>query len=348
MAKELFWFEELGPEHHEIVGKKCANLGGITRLKMPVPGGFAISIKAHGRFLEETGALQEIEQLLSRVGDISDFNRQSEVADQIRDIVEGKEMPSDLQDGIGAFYGELCRRIGCEAAVSVRSAGAKSHPGQYETYLNVKGRRQVLEMVKRVWSSIFNARTIAKLLELGIPVSDSPPIGVGVVQMVNARSAGVCFTVHPVTGDLAKAVVEANWGLGESVVGGSASTDMYVVAKESLQVIESTVPWKNIQIVATGEGVVEEEVPLEKQNASVLDEREVIEIVRLGKALEEHFGHPQDLEWAIDDERPFPYNVFLLQTRNVVGVTIQKPKTTEQKAVDEVMNRFFGYMHTKR
>jgi pyruvate,water dikinase len=203
-------------------------------------------------------------------------------------------------------------------------------------------------MVKRVWSSIFNARTIAKLLELGIPVSDSPPIGVGVVQMVNARSAGVCFTVHPVTGDLAKAVVEANWGLGESVVGGSASTDMYVVAKESLQVIESTVPRKNVRIVATEEGVVEEEVPLEKQNASVLDNREIREIVRLGKALEEHFGHPQDLEWAIDDERPFPYNVFLLQTRNVVGVTIQKPKTTEQKAVDEVMNRFFGYMHTKR
>ena len=339
-GQEVFWLDEIGREHNDLVGKKCANLGELARLRMPIPNGFAISLKAEERFLNVTGALREIQELLTEVGELKDINLQAEVSAKIRHIVESKEIPTDLCDAIRTHYEELCHKRGREVAVSVRSTGAKSHPGQYETYLNVRGDQRVLEMVKKVWASIFNARTIANLVQVGLPVAQSPAIGVGVVEMVYARSAGVCFTIHPVTGDPLKAVIEANWGLGESVVSGKVNTDMYVVDKERLKVIERNLGGKNMQIVAKEEGVVEEETPTEKQSAFVLNDDEAVEIVKLGKALELHFREPQDIEWAIDDEHPFPNNVFLLQTRPVVGVKVQKPKTTEEKLLDDLVKYF--------
>jgi pyruvate,water dikinase len=340
--EDIFWFNEIGQEASELVGKKCANLGEMTRLKMHVPNGFAISIRAHERFMEETGALQEIRELLNKAGELKDINLQAEVSGKIRHIIEGKEIPSALRDAIGTYYEQLCRKCAQkDVAVSVRSAGAKSHPGQYETYLNIRGKQQVLEKVKKVWASIFNTRTIAAMVRQGLPVDQSPCIGVGAVEMVNARSAGVCFTVHPVTGDPTKAVIEANWGLGESVVSGMISTDMYVLDKESLKVIDKSWTEKKVYIVPRGNGVVEEEVPSEKQTIYTLSDEEAAEIVKLGKALELHFNQPQDLEWAIDADRTFPHNIYLLQTRPVVGVKVQKTKTDMDQVMDSLLKKFF-------
>jgi pyruvate,water dikinase len=340
--EDIFWFNEIGQEASELVGKKCANLGEMTKLKMPVPNGFAISIRAHERFMEETDALQEIRELLNKAGELKDINLQAEVSEKIRHIIEGKEIPSALHDAIESYYEQLCRKCAQkDIAVSVRSAGAKSHPGQYETYLNIRGKQQVLEKVKKVWASIFNTRTVAAMVQQGLPVDQSPCIGVGTVEMVNARSAGVCFTVHPVTGDPSKAVIEANWGLGESVVSGIISTDMYVLDKESLKVIDKSWTEKKVYIVPRGDGVVEEEVPSEKQNIYTLNDEEAAEIVRLGKALELHFNQPQDLEWAIDADRTFPHNIYLLQTRPVVGVKIQKPKTADEQILDDLVKKLF-------
>jgi pyruvate,water dikinase len=340
--ENIFWFNEIGQEASELVGKKCANLGEMTRLKMPIPNGFAISIRVHEKFMEETGALQEIRELLNEVGELKDINLQAEVSEKIRHIIERKRIPSALSDAIESYYEQQCRKCGQkEAAVSVRSAGAKSHPGQYETYLSVRGNQQLLEAVKKVWSSIFNSRTIAAMVQQGLPVDQSPCIGVGVVEMVNALCAGVCFTIHPVTGDPTKAVIEANWGLGESVVSGMVSTDMYVVDKEILEVMEKNLGEKKMHIVPRGSSVVEEQVPSEKQATYTLSDEEAAEIVRLGKDLEAHFNQPQDIEWAIDADLAFPYNIFLLQTRPIVGVKIQKPKTADEQVLDDLVRKLF-------
>jgi pyruvate,water dikinase len=176
-------------------------------------------------FLKETKALQEIQELLDKVGVLHDVNLQAEVSRKIRDIIEGKEIPSVLGHAMASCYEDLCSERGKEIAVAVRSAGVKSHPGMYETYLNIRGKQRVLEMVKKVWASTFNVRTVAARVQQDLPVIESPCIGVGVLEMVSARCAGVCFTVHPVTGDPLKAMIEANWGLGESVVSGMVSAD---------------------------------------------------------------------------------------------------------------------------
>jgi pyruvate,water dikinase len=336
--KWIFWFEEIGQEHNGLVGKKCANLGEMTKMGLPVPRGFALSVKAHERFLRETNADQDIRQFLTKFGGkVHGIKQYEEASKGLRQIVDTKEIPKDMRETIESYYDQLCDRLGAEVAVSVRSAGTVSHPGQYETYLNVRGRDEVLGKVKRVWSSIYNARTLSALDRKGLPVEDSPPIGICVPELVNARCAGVGFTCDPISGDLSKVVIEGNWGLGESVVSGTLIPDSYTVDKNSLKIIERAIGDKTMQVVATDKGAVEQETPPDKQSMSCLSDEEVVRIAELAKALEEHFGHPQDMEWTISVDFPPPDNIFLLQTRPVAGIKAKEPPSSTSRLIDEMI-----------
>ena len=236
-----------------------------------------------------------------------------------------------------SFYDDLCRKCNAdEVAVATRSAGPVSHPGQYETYLNVKGKQDLLEKIIKVWASSFNPRSLAFRSRKGIPL-ESDPIGVAVLKMVNARAAGVVFTADPNTGDLSKMILEANWGLGESVVSGELMPDTYIVDKESLQIRERKLGTKQKYVTFKKVGVVEEETPLHKRSAFCLRDEEVAEVGRLAVVLEKHFGVPQDAEWAIDEDFPFPKNVILLQTRPAV---IAQKKSPVDQVVDLMLKRF--------
>jgi pyruvate,water dikinase len=342
VEKWIYWFEEIGQEHSDLVGKKCANLGEMTKMGLPVPRGFSLSAKTEERFLRETNADQEIRQFLTKFGGkVHGLKQYEEASRGLRQIVEAKEMPQDMQDTIISYYELLCDRCGSEVAVSVRSAGTVSHPGQYETYLNVKGRDEVLQKIVKVWSSIYNTRTIAALDHRGLPVGDSIPIGVCVLELVNARCAGVGFTCDPVSGDPSKIMIEGNWGLGESVVSGTLIPDKYIVDKNTLKVIEKAIGDKEIQVVATDKGAVEQEIPPDKKLISCLNDDEVIRIAELAKALEAHFGIAQDMEWAISDDFLFPDNIFLLQTRPVAGIKAKEPPSSTSKVIDEMIKGTF-------
>ena len=344
MAEEwIFWLEEIGQEHNNVVGKKCANLGEMTKMGLPVPCGFSLSLKAEERFLRETNADQEIRQFLARFGGkVHGLKQYEEVSTGLRQIIETKEMPKDMRETIMSYYDLLCDRCGAEVAVSVRSAGTVSHPGQYETYLNVRGRDEVLHKVVKVWASIYNTRTIAAFDRKGLPVEDSLPIGVCVLELVNARCAGVGFTCDPVSGDLSQIVIEGNWGLGESVVSGALIPDKYIVDKNTLNIIERAIGDKKMQVVATDKGAVEQETPPDKQHMSCLSNDEVVRIAELAKALEAYFGVPQDMEWAISADFPSPDNIFLLQTRPVAGIKAKAPPSSTARIIDEVIRATYN------
>jgi len=155
--------------------------------------------------------------------------------------------------------------------------------------------------------------------------------------MVNARAAGVAFTADPNTGDGSKMILEANWGLGESVVGGELMPDTYIVDKESLQIRGRKLGTKLKYVTFKKMGVVEEETPPHKRSAFCLKDEEVAEVGRLAVILEKHFGGPQDTEWAIDEDFPFPENVILLQTRAAV---IAQKKSAVDQVVDLMLKRF--------
>jgi len=344
VEKWIFWFEEIGKEHNDIVGKKCANLGEMTRIGLPVPKGFALSVGAEDMFLKQTGAEAEIKRYLEQYGKVDGIDAFNEVSAALRQIVDGKKIPKGMRDIITGYYDKMCQELGPSVAVSVRSAGTVSHPGQYETYLNVKGKADLLEKTIKVWSSIYNARTIAALVHKGQPVWTSPLIGVAVLQLVNARCAGVSFTCDPISGDPSRITIEGNWGFGESVVAGIMTPDRFVVDRGTLNIISREVREKPTRIVSTGRGVVEEELPPDKRAEACVSDEEIKKIAELALKLEAHWGVAQDMEWAVTDDIPAPNNVFLLQTRPVAG--IKKPKAAETSAtsrsIDEIIKATFN------
>lgn len=338
--KWILWFEELDQECKDQVGKKCANLGEMTRMGLRVPPGFALSLEAYRDFMSLTGADREVETYLGSMGhDLENIRHFNEASGELRRIVESREMPREMREAVLEHYGELCRRCNLEdVAVSTRSAGAASHPGQYETHLNVRGEEDVIENVIKVWASTFNPRSLSARKRAGAPL-ESDPIGMAVLKMVNARAAGVLFTADPNTGDTSRMIIEANWGLGESVVGGEAMPDVYILDKERLEIVDRKLGTKSKCVIFREKGVAEEDTPEEKSCAFCLSDEEAKEVGRLGKVLETHFNVPQDTEWAVDQDFDFPESVVLLQTRPEVIAQQKKPA---DQVVDFMLTRLLG------
>ncbi|MCR4419932.1 MAG: PEP/pyruvate-binding domain-containing protein [Clostridia bacterium] len=316
--KQVFWLEELGRDHNDLVGKKCANLGELRRAGFPVPQGYALSLKAYDRFMQQTGLVEELRRYFaSEACDPEDLEKLSKVSDRAREMVEQTPVPAELEATIVTYYQELCRREGrTDVPVATRSAGPVSHPGQYESYLYVSGPDAVVHHVKKVWSSTFNARSLAARARLQLPL-EYDPIGVAVLTMVRARAAGVMFTVDPTNGDLSKVVIEGSWGLGEAVVSGSVTPDRFKVNKVTLEIEDKHVSYKEreFNFDPSLRRSCYRDLPEEKAKTPCLEDREVIELAKVARRVEKHYGCPQDIEWCICEDRDFPDNVFLVQCR---------------------------------
>jgi len=320
-CKCVYWLEEIGQEHNNLVGKKCANLGELTKAGFRVPPGFSLSVDAYARFMNESGAKADVMKYLRSFSadphSLDDTLKFQKASEDIRGIVESKQMPADMETTVREHYSTLCGRCCCEdAPVAARSAGPVSHPGQYETYLNVKGADEVVRNIVRVWASTFNTRSIIARARLSLPV-EYDPIGVAVLAMVDAKAAGVMFSLNPVNGDESKVSIEGNWGLGEAVVSGSINPDRFLVDKVMLQIEERTISRKDMEFAyneITGE-MEYRELPEELKTAPCLEDKEVLELARIAKKVEAYFKCPQDSEWVISRSLPFPDNTFLVQTR---------------------------------
>jgi pyruvate,water dikinase len=301
----MSWLEDLTQRDSESVGRKCANLGELTRAGFQVPPGFALSLGAYETFLATSGAGDDIERYLDGFDadpdEPKELSRFSEAAQTIRGIIETRPMPGAIAVELAACYDRLCERAGVgDVPVATRSAGPASHPGQYESYLNLSGHDAVVEGVKKVWSSTFNTRSLIARARKGLPLHYDP-IGVAVLTMVDADAAGVMFTAEPTTANASRMVIEGSTGLGEIVVSGAVIPDNWTVDATEFTIVE-----RRLAPAASGG---EAGAP-----AGCLTDEEVIAIARVGKLIERHFGKPQDIEWAVDrDSAPDP--VFILQAR---------------------------------
>ncbi len=320
MAEQwIFWLKEVGQEHNNIVGKKCANLGELTKAGFNVPPGFALGVEAYKRFMQETEVTDRLMEFLSTFSadpnNVADTLKYEEASKQMRSITESIKMPPDMEKTIKDYYKELCRIAGRENIyVATRSAGPVSHPGQYETYLNVSGADDVVLNVTRVWSSTFNPRSIIARARLNLPLNYDP-IGVAVLTMVDAKAAGVLFTVNPVNGDESKVAIEGSFGFGEAVVSGNVTPDRYLVDKITYEIEERVVSDKGAEFVYNPEtkDMEYKELPPDQKKLPCLEDKEILELAKLARKVEDHFGCPQDVEWSISRSLPFPQSIFLVQ-----------------------------------
>ena len=339
--KTILWFEELTKDDVPLVGGKCANLGEMTRAGIPVPPGFAVSAYAYQRFLEETGIREKVYGIIKDVVKEGKPEEYQEASRRIRELIESTPMPKDIEEEIKRAYRELSKRCGKdEEFVAVRSSATAedlpdaSFAGQQETFLNVKGEDEVVKMVQKCWSSLFTPRAIFYREEKGF-AHEKVLISVAVQKMVNAKAAGVMFTIHPVTGEKDKIVIEGNWGLGEAVVSGSVTPDEWVVDKNTLEIIDKRIVEKTVEYIRdpkTGK-TIHAEVPPERRKVPCLSDEEVKKLAELGVAIEKHYGKPQDIEWAIDRDLPFPENVLIVQSRPETVWSAKEAKREEVKTV---------------
>ncbi len=346
MPAFTLWFEEIRKEDVAKAGGKGANLGELLNAGIPVPPGFVVTAQAYQFFLEKTGIGARIYEIIKeKVQDPNDPKGYEEASKLIRKIVEDTPIPKEIRDAIVSSYRELSKRIGVdEAYVAVRSSATAedlpdaSFAGQQETFLNVKGEQELLEKTIKCWSSLFTPRAIFYRQQKGFP-HEKVLISVVVQKMVNSKAAGVMFTIHPVTGDTSKIVIEGNWGLGESVVSGSVTPDRFIVDKETLEIVEQQIAEKTVEYVrdpTTGK-TIHAEVPPERRKQPCLTPEEIKVLAELAIKIERHYGRPQDIEWAIDRDMPFPSNVFIVQSRaetiwGTSGRTMQQPEAAPAPA----------------
>ena len=341
-----------------------ARLGQLASTGWRVPDGYAITASALEGWLP-AAALAELHRLFSApaVGVVGagaeggGHQRLAGLSEQARRLIEGQSLPSWLADAVADAHARLEARTGRGAAlrVAVRSSAvgedghAASFAGQYETYLGVSGANEVLRHIAKCWASGYSAHALDYRRRFG---GSSPlrahDLAVGVLELVDARSAGVAFTLDPVTGDRGRLVVEANWGLGESVVSGQVTPDYWTVERDSGRILErrtgAKLVWSVLADTVAAEagnaddggdgdgdgdggagevraegvdrsGTVLAPLPAELAQAPCLTDDEVRYICRQAAAIEAAEGTPQDVEWAIARDLDMPDSVYFLQHR---------------------------------
>jgi pyruvate,water dikinase len=315
-------FEEAGKDSIPLVGGKNANLGEMIGAGLRVPPGFSVTTDGYLAFLEKNHIGAEIAAALASL-DPEDVVELDKTAVRIRSLVTKAPVPVEIRDAIRNGYDQLRRKCAMERPpVAVRSSATAedlptaSFAGQQDTYLWVEGDERVVEHVRRCWASLFTPRAISYRIKNDFP-HEKVLISVGIQKMVNSKCAGVMFTLNPTDGDLSKVVIEGSWGLGETVVSGSVNPDKFVVDKVVLEINERTISNKHVECAYDGKKgeVTHDQVAPERQVQCCLEDREIKELVSLAKEIEAHYGHPQDIEWAIDRDLPFPLNMFIVQSR---------------------------------
>lgn len=330
----IVWFDDLSKSDVGIAGGKGANLGEMIKAELPIPPGFAVTAQAYEKFVKEAGIIDKINELLSKV-DVDNSNELNETSEKVKTIIKEAKMPPDIREDMVNAYRELSKRTGeSEASIAARSSATAedmpdaSFAGQQETYLNVQGEDKVVENVQNCWASLFTPRAIF-YREKHDYAHEDVLISILIQKMVNADKAGVLFTSHPSTGDPDKEVIEANWGLGETVVSGSVTPDTYVVDKETGKILDVTIGSKEAITIRDPETreTTEEPTPKDKREAQVLSDEEAKILAELGRKVEDHYGHPQDIEWAEEEGE-----IFLVQSR---PVTVLYGEEEEEEKLEE-------------
>ena len=314
------FFKDISKNDVAIAGGKGASLGEMTRAGIPVPSGFVILAGAFDRFLEESGLKEDIEARL-KAARPDDVNSVEKASMTIRDAIHDRPMPEDLTaeilhafDTLGAEY------VAVRSSATAEDSQIASWAGELETYLNTT-RDDVIDNVKMCWSSLFTPRAIFYRHEKNL-IDHDVSVAVVIQKMAQSDVSGVAFTVHPVTEDPDQMIIEAAFGLGEAIVSGQVTPDAYIVHKKDLSILDITVGSQGKKLVKSKvishkSKVMNEWIKLgEEGSRQKLTGRQIIEVAQMCKKIEEHYGFPCDIEWAMEKG-----HLFVTQSRPITTLS---------------------------
>lgn len=354
--KNILWFREVSKKDIPTVGGKGANLGEMYNFGLPIPPGFCVTAQAYKNFLEESGLDKKIYPLLENLN-VEDTEKLYDASEKVQDLILDTRVPLQLESDIkDAYYTmgvdiDVIRaankktvsmyKVGKEQTfVAVRSSATAedlpeaSFAGQQATYLNVRGGEELIKSVKKCWASLFTARAIYYRVKNNFEHS-KVFISVVVQKMINSQSAGVMFTINPSTNNVDEIVIEAGFGLGEAVVGGSITPDRYIVDKNTFEIKEKEIheqPWAILRDYETGENI-KKTLSSEEGNLQKVSDKNIKILADLAMKIEHHYEVPQDTEFAIEMDR-----VYMVQARPVTTIKrtseiIKKEEKLQDKEV---------------
>ncbi|OGO20364.1 MAG: phosphoenolpyruvate synthase [Chloroflexi bacterium RBG_16_50_11] len=324
--KAVVWFNEVTKQDIAVVGGKGANLGEMTNAGIPVPPGFIVTASAYFDFIEKANLDDKIKSLLAPVS-VHNSKQLQEVALKVQKLITDAIMPPATAKEIAQAYVKMGKGL-----VAVRSSATAedlpeaSFAGQQATFLNVQGEKDVVKAVQDCWASLFGARAIFYRQEQGFE-HFKVGIAVPVQRMVQSESSGVMFTIEPTTSNKETITIEAVLGLGEMIVSGDVTPDHYIVNKKDLKFLSKQIKkqeWKLVkQAGAHGKADnIKVDLTKEEQAKQKITDDDILFLAKIGKTLEEHYNHPQDVEWAKEGGK-----IYIVQTRPVT--TIQKGKVAQ-------------------
>ncbi len=329
---EIRWFQELSRQDVALAGGKGANLGEMTQAGLPIPPGFVVTAAAYQNFLAEAGLPERMARELEGL-DVEDTDMLNAAAATLQERILAAPMSDALKQEILEAYHRLPERfVAVRSSATSEDTEAASFAGMNRSFLNVFGDDQLIAKVRECWASLYGARVI--YYRARRQITEPPAIAVVIHAMVNAEKSGVMFTANPTTGDRQHVVIEAAWGLGEVVVGGEVTPDSLVINKATRTIVTRQVGFKEFKLIR-GEGGENERVELEdwQAQAPVLNSDEVKQLLELAFRVEDHYGQPQDMEWAIAEN-----HLYLVQTRPITPSQRQPivPINQAEKAAAEL------------
>lgn len=321
----ILWFNEVDKEDIGIVGGKGANLGEMTTFNIPVPKGFVISAQAYFDFLEENQFMNKMKEILNLVN-ISDPQSLNVVSQKVQKLILQGKISAKLSKEIINSYLKL-GGIFHQALVAIRSSATAedlptaSFAGQQKSFLNVQGEANVVQKVKECWASLFEPRAIFYRQEKGF---NHFKVGLAAIiqEMVPAEISGVMFTIDPVSNLKNRILIEAIYGLGEYLVQGEISPDMYTLDFKSLRIVKRIIEKQTIQLIKVKNSNQKSGVPKNLQLKRKLTDKQIVELATLGKKIHKHYFYPQDIEWVL-----YKNKFYIVQTRPVT--TIKENEITE-------------------
>ncbi len=293
-----------------LVGGKNANLGEmINRTRVPVPPFFSITAAAYRDFIKHNKLDRAIRAILRKT-DTHNLAQLAASGKQIRQMIATAHVPSYMEKQILKAFDKLgANRVAVRSSATAEDLPRASFAGQQESYLNVS-REQLIQKVKDCFASLFTDRAISYRVDQHFD-HFKVWLSVGVQKMVHSKASGVVFTLDPDTGHQGFVVVNGSWGLGDYIVQGKVNPDQFYIHKDTMSVVSHNIADKKIREVRTAAGVKGEKVPAEMRRKAVLNDAELLQLTKYALAIEEHYGKPQDIEWAKDSDG----TLYIVQSR---------------------------------
>lgn len=293
-------FTQLSKNDAGIAGGKGASLGEMSRARFSVPPGFVILAGAFELFLQETDLDTEIEAILHKV-DHKKIHTVDMASEKIKALILEAKMPKNITVDVGIFFDKLkTRYVAVRSSATAEDSSIAAWAGQLETYLNTT-KKNLLLNVQRCWASLFTPRAIFYRFEKRLH-TQKISVAVVVQKMIQSEVSGVAFSVHPVTQDRNQVIIEAGYGLGEAIVSGQITPDSYVIEKKQWKILDKNISDQKQAIVRTIKGNAWQETGI-KRSRQKLSDKQIAELAKLITRIENHYGFPVDVEWALEKRK---------------------------------------------